>query len=551
MNVVASNSYGDISKTLSDLRPAEAFARYSKVAKEGSPSIYELKATQRSTSNEELRWFDIGQPSGGRKPHKVLILMGATGSGKSTLVNGMVNYILGVEWNDPFRFRIAKEGTLTSQASSQTKGVTAYTIHHVQGMKIDYGVTIIDTPGYGDTGGVERDREITRIIGRFLTHKQTQSEIKSINAVCLVASSPDSRLTPTQQHVIESVLSLFGRDVTNNLRLLVTFSDGMKPPVLEAVKAAKIPGLSDAKDGHIQHQKFNNSALYASNTQDGGDAVLFDSGYWKMGKANFETFFSMLAKMPAQSLQQTLTVIQSRANLEHALEEIDEQLVICVQKIGDVLQFRNQVAQLGTELEANKSFQVPHVEYRREQVPCGRLEKAFNCPNCKATCAGLHWIGGIKQRLGYLKCGNDLCPCPDEDHELQTFRWVERPIVSTRTLGAMKQEYERKLGCKLSMQEMLDKREEELESAKQKGVALLKSMADCLKSLESAALSSKKSTIADHVSVMKMRTEQEKGLGWTTRNKILDDLLVTAMASKGSRQSGNNDFHRAGSKAWR
>ena len=530
-------------------RPTEmvvAFMLGSKLLNKGTPSIYELKATERFTSKKELRWFDIGQASDGEKSHKVLILMGATGSGKSTLVNGMVNYILGVEWNDPFRFRIVKDKIATNQASSQTTGVTAYTIHHVPGMKVDYGVTIIDTPGYGDTGGVERDREITRIIGRFLTHPQTQSDLNSIHAVCFVASSPDSRLTPTQQHILESVVSLFGRDVTNSLRLLVTFSDGMTPPVLEAIKAAKIPGLSDAKDGRIQHQKFNNSALYAPNAQDGGDAVLFDSGYWKLGKANFESFFSMLAEMPAQSLQQTLAVIQTRTNLEHSLEAIDEQLSISVQKIGDILQFRKEVAQLGTKLEANKDFEVTHVEYLREQVRCGKFEKAFNCPHCKATCAGLHWIGAIKKQFGYLKCTNVSCWCPNNHHELQKFRWVERKIVTKQTLHDMKRKYEMSLGCQMSIQDMLNKREEKLESIKQKGVALLKNMGECLKSLESSALSSKKSTIADHVSVMKMRAQQEKRTGWATRNKILDELLE--MASKGSRQLGynNNEYGRAG-----
>lgn len=33
--------------------------------------------------------------------------MGATGSGKSTLVDGFVNYFMGVSFDDPFRFTIA------------------------------------------------------------------------------------------------------------------------------------------------------------------------------------------------------------------------------------------------------------------------------------------------------------------------------------------------------------------------------------------------------------------------------------------------------------
>ena len=514
-------------------RPAEEFARHSDLVVNGSPSIYELKARQRATLNEELCWFDIGKPSGAdaAKPHKVLILMGATGSGKSTLVNGMVNYILGVEWTDPFRFRIAKEGTLTSQASSQTKGVTAYTIHHVQGMKIDYGVTIIDTPGYGDTGGVERDREITRIIGRFLTHKQTQSEINGIHAVCFVASSADSRLTPTQQHVIESVVSLFGRDVMTSLRLLVTFADGMKPPVLEAIKAAKIAGLSDSKDGCIEFNKFNNSALYASNCQVDGandDGDLFDKGYWNLGKSNFEEFFSMLAKMPAQSLQQTSTVIKARSDLERSLEAIDEQLKIALEKIEDIKDFNRQIAQLGTKVEASKDYEVTYFDRIREQVPCTTLKMAFNCSKCQTTC-GEHWISWLQNKCGLVQCWNYQCPCRDVDHQLEYFRWVERRVQMKRTIQELKEEHERSLGRKSSIQEMLRSREEELEAATQKGVALLRKMAECLKSLESSALSSKTSSVADHVSIMKMRNREEKQSGWAARNKVLDELLAMSL----------------------
>lgn len=39
---------------------------------------------------------------------KTIMLVGATGSGKSTLVDGIVNYVLGVQFNDPVRFTLVQ-----------------------------------------------------------------------------------------------------------------------------------------------------------------------------------------------------------------------------------------------------------------------------------------------------------------------------------------------------------------------------------------------------------------------------------------------------------
>ena len=146
-------------------RIAEIFSenngRYSKLMKKGQPNVYLLNARETSVS-EDFRCFDIGQPNGPlsshvMRNHKVIIMMGATGCGKSTLINGMVNYILGVQWNDPYRFKCVREDETTArnQAHSQKSSVTAYTLHYHEGMTVPYSITIIDTPGYGDTRGVK------------------------------------------------------------------------------------------------------------------------------------------------------------------------------------------------------------------------------------------------------------------------------------------------------------------------------------------------------------------------------------------------------------
>ncbi|CAL8366277.1 unnamed protein product [Boreogadus saida] len=66
-------------------------------------------------------------------------------AGKSTLVNRVVNYILGVTWDDTFRFKLVDEGTAKSQAHSQTSEVTVYKLNHREGFQIDHSLTIVDT----------------------------------------------------------------------------------------------------------------------------------------------------------------------------------------------------------------------------------------------------------------------------------------------------------------------------------------------------------------------------------------------------------------------
>ena len=237
---------------LNNQRIAEFFAeeknQYAKLIKQGQPNIYLLNAKETSIS-DDLRWFDIGQLNGsspfGFRNHKFIILMGATGCGKSTLINGMVNYILGVQWNDPFRFKCVREDDTVAknQAISQTSSVTAYTIHHHDGMAVPYSITIIDTPGYGDAKGIKRDKEITHKIYQFLTRQETYC-VDEIHAACFVAASGDSRLTTTQRYIIDSALSIFGKDIKENIRLLVTFGDNADPPAVEACRADNFPVTS-------------------------------------------------------------------------------------------------------------------------------------------------------------------------------------------------------------------------------------------------------------------------------------------------------------------
>ena len=232
--------------------------------------------TKSATIEEKMyAKFEYGTATDGT-PNKVLMIVGATGSGKSTLINGMVNYLLGVEWNDEFRLKLIDD-KVQSQTKSITKFISAYTFDKQDDFPLPYSLTIIDTPGFGDTEGIARDKEITSQIQEFFSFSGERG-IDHLDGIGFVTQGGLARLTPTQIYIFDSIFSIFGNDMKDSIFTMVTFADSAVPPVIEAFTKAGIPCT--------EYFQFNNSALY-TDKKDNQIAKMF----WDMGAASFNNFF--------------------------------------------------------------------------------------------------------------------------------------------------------------------------------------------------------------------------------------------------------------------
>ena len=103
-------------------------------------------------------------------------------------------------------------------------------------MNIDYNLVLIDTPGLGDTRGIDYDKKMIKNIEVLFNSK----EVDSLDSIGFVAKAGDVRLTAEQKYIFESILQIFGKDVGENLLSLLTFYDGHDLKVLDAFKEAKI-----------------------------------------------------------------------------------------------------------------------------------------------------------------------------------------------------------------------------------------------------------------------------------------------------------------------
>ena len=81
-------------------------------------------------------------------------------TGKSTLVEVLGNYALGVEFSDPHRFQVKEE-------EGPTEKITSYTLFTRDKQRLLHPVTLIDTPGF-QKGTLEEDKMLMQNIRDFI-----------------------------------------------------------------------------------------------------------------------------------------------------------------------------------------------------------------------------------------------------------------------------------------------------------------------------------------------------------------------------------------------
>ena len=264
-----------------------------KVSLEGNVSILQLPLAKSKRVARNYRSYYFGEDKGQFNRHIVLMLIGTTAAGKSTLINALINFILDVKWDDNFRFRIiADEGENLAhgQNTSQTHIISSYTINPPRGSNLDYKLTVIDTPGFDDSHSFKHDTNIIQQIRNVLSGK-VRHHVGHINAIGFVLKASQTYIPLHQRYFFKSN---FSPDLSGlNVMVLVTFDDGQKPPALAAIKDMNIPETQNVF-------KFNNFALFAKNNCT--EEMPINEMFWNMNMHNMKKIINALNRANIQKL---------------------------------------------------------------------------------------------------------------------------------------------------------------------------------------------------------------------------------------------------------
>ncbi|XP_028456700.1 uncharacterized protein LOC114570575 [Perca flavescens] len=556
----------------------------------GSPTIYQL--IPRKDNIGTVTRMTLGEKNP-NTINKTILLVGETGAGKSTLINALVNYAMGVEWKDDVWFKIVEEET-RSQSESQTSDVIVYQIFGFEDKTLPYSLTIIDTPGYGDTRGIEQDDIISQ---RLLDLFQSKDGVHEINAVGLVMETAVCRLSDRLSYIFDSVISLFGKDIEKNIVALITHSDGETPEnLLKVLEAANIKCAKDEDDEPV-HFMFNNRQSKQKTKKSNNNAL---KGAWEMTMNHMGKFADFLIKQSPQNLMTTVEVLHSQIRLTACINNLQERIEFIDLKQTEIQQTQEGLKKHEEEMNKNEKLTVEVDEPYKIKQKVDREWRwwalglnyggAVCCTVCKENChypCTLAWYPGHCEVMkdGHCTVCTSKCPasvhvkeaqcidcegeCSDESkHVKNPWIYVTKTRKVQKTLKDVKDKYEKNKAVsedessllkyfeknmaglqkdKAKAKSILETLAKEIEILQQEKNQLLEESFQHVVNLEQIALNVNSISIYDHLDFL---IEKMKERGDMEKKRKLEELKSQMDKDKGIKAGMRYKFGKLREAVW-
>ncbi|KAI4901116.1 hypothetical protein NFI96_007966, partial [Prochilodus magdalenae] len=417
---IMAHRFSDASSSLNDL------LKKSHLLSPDPPALYRLHTTRINLDkNGQIRKWTLREKD---LQNKTILMVGETGTGKTTLINNMVSYFLGVKFEDKVWFEITEEAE-KDLIETKTSEVTVYEIISEERLS---SLTIIDTPGYGDTRGIKKDMDTARNLHELFLNG---SGVKDLDAVCLVLKASEVRVSDRQRYIFDAVLSLFGKDIEDIIVLCITHSDGGPPTnALETIRKEKVPCCYNGEDEPV-HFLFNNRQSEKHTQQ---YEHRFKSS-WEMGERSIEEFLEFLKSRHRKSVTLTVSVLNERMQLEACVESLKEHIKFSEAKHGELTEVQKTLEQNKEKIEEDEKFPFAVTTAYKEKVDitgaswwdrmvtsCNTCQQNCHERNCWLAC-NAKWCKVMEDKV-CIKCG-----CPDSKHVRESKKYETKERQETVT----------------------------------------------------------------------------------------------------------------------
>jgi len=265
---------------------------------------------------------DIGRRKPAKK-HRNILLLGETGSGKSTFINYLANYFLGgkmcapvviipTKWQRTLTvkgYAVHNEADLDKPNVSQTKSSTAYRF-----LKEGVIYCFIDTPGFCDTANsadYSTDEQNSTVILR------AASQMEEIHAIIIILKGSNPRLTVNIKTTLQRIAGNFPDVFRSNMLIVYTNTNLSKPSFNEEWLFCS----------PIKSFTVNNCVFVALSTEWTEDDLKYQEKCWEKSMNMLKEIVDTVALMKSRPTRAFLNILSIR-------HEINRQQMLATHQIA-------------------------------------------------------------------------------------------------------------------------------------------------------------------------------------------------------------------------
>lgn len=319
----------------------------------------------------------------------VAVFTGASGHGKSTEINAFISYLFGGDLEDAARIMVIDDRG-AKQSGSVTQMVTCYRIRPLSSAFAGKTLLVVDTPGFGDSRGFERDAFVTSAMSEFF------KTVNHVNAVIFTVRANQAR-TAFLRPISTYVFSLFAKDVRGCLRTAYTFSDAGAPLARGALRELGWP----VENGEIA---VNNSAFTI--VLDGGqkDAMIRET--WIRSVQGQFKVMAMLRRAAPVSTHKSSEVTRKRMMLEGRCELAEKTIL---QTANEAQTLIAQLSALAEAVGKAPGQKVKVVNDVSVQKPVQDDKSTTLCLDCNFTCHEVCALSDDAEKMNCVAMSNGFC----------------------------------------------------------------------------------------------------------------------------------------------
>ena len=296
-----------------------------------------------------------------------ILLLGETGVGKSTFINSILNYLqfenLQDAINEPqlfyalptsfpitdenFQQILVKIGEDEDEKFETGKSSTKYPKAHVFNFENGNKIRIIDTPGIGDTRGIEEDQKNLENILSYL------SNYTHINAICILFKPNNTRFALSFRYVVKELLTQLHKDAISNIVYCFTntystfYKPGATRPLLQALldeveqqRGIKVP-LNKTNVFCFDNESFRYLVAQKQNVFFCEKEVA-EFG-WVKSVESLKNMFQHVSKLTVHDISQTLSLNHARQMIlalskpmAEITKNIEVNILACKERVEDL-----------------------------------------------------------------------------------------------------------------------------------------------------------------------------------------------------------------------